>query len=266
MEAQFAAEHFDKVAATYDSDNRISKIAHDLLALAPPISATSVVLDNACGPGIITGEVRKQNASADEHLRIYATDISPGMIEQVREKNWPGVEAIVMDAQELAFAENTFTHSFTNLGIFMFPDPEKGAAEIYRTLKPGGVAVITSLKQVGWIRIFQNAQRTVRPEAPLWKGLLAEEWSTRRKLESVIQAGGFSADSIDVTTAGSSIPGNMMGGFLDSIKDIATSMITQDWSEDEKRQFEAALAGEFRALKAIPQDFEIITWAAGARK
>ncbi|ORY04457.1 S-adenosyl-L-methionine-dependent methyltransferase [Clohesyomyces aquaticus] len=262
MDAEFGAAHFDRVASSYEATDATSKIARELLALAPPISAKSAVLDNACGPGIITSEIKKQSHSAD--ARICAVDISPAMIEKVREKNLPGVEAGVMDAQNLNFANDIFTHSFTNMGIFLFPDPEKGAVEIYRTLKPGGIAVVTSIKQAGWIRIFQSAQRAVKPGVPLWNGMLLEEWSTKEKLQSVIEAGGFRKENIDFGTAGSVMPGSMMGSFLESIKDKATSMITEGWSKQEQDGFDVALQVELERTPS--QSFEIETWVAVARK
>jgi ubiquinone/menaquinone biosynthesis C-methylase UbiE len=269
MEAHLGAKHFDKVAATYEprgASSKISKTAGELIAFAPPISQSSIVLDNASGPGIITGEILRQSESAGAAPQIYAADISPAMIETLRQKNWTGVKSDVMDAQELSYADDFFTHSFMNMGIFLIPDPEKGAAEIYRTLKFGGVAVITSIKQVGWVRTFQAAQREVRPEAPLWKGLLKEEWSTEEKLKSVLQAGGFSPESIDIKTTESSQPSHMIGSFLASIKDNVALMITKDWSEAEKQQFAVVLEEQFENRISKPQEYEIILWVALARK
>jgi ubiquinone/menaquinone biosynthesis C-methylase UbiE len=269
-ESCFGAEHFDKVAATYE-DSRTSspmnKIARDLISFAPPISSTSIVLDNASGPGIITGEILNQAASsAGGPPIIYAADISPAMIDILRKKNWPSVKSDVMDAQALSYPDNTFTHSFTNMGIFLFPEPEKGAAEIYRTLRPGGVAVITSIKQVGWVRIFQAAQKEVKPEAPLWKSPLKEEWSTDIKLRSVVQAGGFEPENIEIKTTESSMLSNTLVDFLASMRNSVTQMITKDWSEVEKRRFEVVLQEQIEKEMSNPRELEIVAWVAVARK
>jgi ubiquinone/menaquinone biosynthesis C-methylase UbiE len=266
---RFGAEHFDKVAATYEdsrSSSPMMKIARDLISFASPISSTSIVLDNASGPGIITGEILNRSASADGAPIIYAADISPAMIDILRKKNWPSVKSSVMDAQALSYPDNTFTHSFTNMGIFLFPEPEKGAAEIYRTLQPGGVAVITSIKQVGWVRIFQAVQKEVKPEAPLWKSPLKEEWSTENKLRSVVQVGGFNSEDIEIKTTESSMLSNMLGDFLASMKDSVTQMITKDWSEVEKRRFEVVLQEQIEKETSNPRELEIVVWVAVARK
>lgn len=263
MKPVFGADHFDKVAEVYDSRSKMMSFAPALIALAPPITNTSIVLDNACGPGVITDGIKTQSIPP---ARLCAVDVSPGMIETLRQKALPGVEAEVMDAQKLSFRDDTFTHSFTNMGIFLFPNPEKGAAEIYRTLKPGGIAVVTSIKQVGWPRIFQAAQRTVRPEAPLFNGMLAEEWATKEKLDAVLQAGGFLSIDVSITTVESSMQGAQQKPFVDSIAAEATAVITEGWSQEEKQQFDSALQEQIQVSMTDNEVFEIVVWAAAAKK
>ncbi len=171
-----------------------------------------------------------------------------------------------MDAQELSYIDNTFTHIFMNMGIFLLPNPEKGASEMYRTLKPGGVAVITSIKQVGWIRIFQAAQKEVKPEDPLWGDPLKKEWNTKEKLSSVVQAGGFKPEDIEIKMTRASQPSDMLRDFLASMKDNMAKIITKDWSEVEKRRFELVLEEKIEKEMSDPQESEVIAWAAVARK
>jgi len=171
-----------------------------------------------------------------------------------------------MDAQELCYSDNFFTHSFMNIGIFLLPDPVRGAAEICRTLKPGGVTVISSIKKVGWVRIFQAAQKEVKPEATVWKGPLKDEWSTEQKLKSVVQAGGFKHENIDVITAESSLPKNMLCNLLDSMKDQVVLMITKDWSEVEKQKFDLVLEEQLLKELTSPHESEIVAWVALVRK
>jgi ubiquinone/menaquinone biosynthesis C-methylase UbiE len=59
-----------------------------------------VVLDNACGPGVVTKEILKQAGD----VKIDAVDISTPMIEELRSRlssldNSSKVTATVMDAQ-----------------------------------------------------------------------------------------------------------------------------------------------------------------------
>jgi ubiquinone/menaquinone biosynthesis C-methylase UbiE len=72
------------------------------------------------------------------------------MLEQLRKHDWAAqVQSEVMDAQELKYPDDKFTHSFTNFALMAIPDPAKAAKQIYRTLKPGGTAALTTWKQLG---------------------------------------------------------------------------------------------------------------------
>jgi ubiquinone/menaquinone biosynthesis C-methylase UbiE len=80
--------------------------------------------------------------------QIRCVDASPGMIDimhaEIRSNGWAGnVSAAVMSGQDLRFGDSTFDASVTNFGIFFFPDPAAGVSEIRRTLKGGGMAVVT---------------------------------------------------------------------------------------------------------------------------
>jgi ubiquinone/menaquinone biosynthesis C-methylase UbiE len=148
----------------------------------------SVVLDNACGPGIVTGEIQTQVTSSNMPL-IHAVDFSPQMIHEFAQKGkaegWTNVKADIMDAQGLKFDENSFTHSITTFGILLFPDPVKAAREIYKTLRPGGVALVPSWHNSDWwLGILQDVQRAVRPHATPWEGPFTE-WLGIDKLKHV---------------------------------------------------------------------------------
>lgn len=61
-----------------------------------------VVLDNACGPGVVTKEILRRVGPAD--IKIEATDISTTMMEELRTytsslENSSQVTTTVMDAQ-----------------------------------------------------------------------------------------------------------------------------------------------------------------------
>jgi hypothetical protein len=60
-------QHFEKAAANYEKDTGISmrNFAQKAISLTPPITSPAVVLDNASGPGTVTGEILK-NVSRGE--------------------------------------------------------------------------------------------------------------------------------------------------------------------------------------------------------
>ena len=73
----------------------------------------------------------------------------------------------VMDGQDSRFQDGLFDINVTNLGIFFFPDPVKGTKEIYRTLKPGGKAAVTTCKFSGMSPVFYAVQEVIQPAKPI---------------------------------------------------------------------------------------------------
>jgi len=74
-------------------------------------------------------------------------DISIGMLEvgrdKIQKKKLNTVITMVKgDGENLPYQENYFDAITVSFGVRNFEDLEKGLAEIYRTLKPGGVFVV----------------------------------------------------------------------------------------------------------------------------
>ena len=106
------------------------------------ISPEAKILENLCGTGFVTEDILKRGSEAQFH----AVDAAPNMIELAKAKlgDKPNIHYGVMPGEILEFPDKHFTHSFTNLGILFFKSPAAGAEEIWRTLKPGGIAIVTS--------------------------------------------------------------------------------------------------------------------------
>jgi ubiquinone/menaquinone biosynthesis C-methylase UbiE len=115
-----------------------------ILANFAEIKPDDCVLDIACGKGATTFPV-SEKLSAEG--KIYAIDISPNMIAECKKlinhynKN---VHFLVMDAENLKFANESFDKVICGFGLFFLPDIEKGLSEIRRVLKPGGSLVFSS--------------------------------------------------------------------------------------------------------------------------
>ena len=109
-------------------------------------------LDIAAGTGAMLSEVLK--TCSPFHLSsgsFTVTDFSPGMIEKAKrfigsleEYMCTQIYFQVMDAQSLEFEANQFTHLSCMFGIMFFADRSKAFSEMFRVLRIGGMAVISS--------------------------------------------------------------------------------------------------------------------------
>jgi ubiquinone/menaquinone biosynthesis C-methylase UbiE len=122
------------------SGNCTHIIASQMVAsINPPITNSSYILDNACGPGIVSERIGLLHPEAN----IMATDLSPAVIEEVKDliktENWSNMATDTLDVRDLSnIKDNTFSHVFTNLGLPVPGDPDSGTKVtkgVYRVLQ-----------------------------------------------------------------------------------------------------------------------------------
>jgi SAM-dependent methyltransferase len=95
------------------------------------------VLDYGCGHGMAAVVLARVGAT------VTAFDLSPGYVNEARERmraNGVEVECIVADGEELPFPDAAFDAVWGN-AILHHLDLTRAGRELFRVLKPGGVAV-----------------------------------------------------------------------------------------------------------------------------
>jgi MPBQ/MSBQ methyltransferase len=117
------------------------------------------------------------------------------------------------DAEALPFADDTFDRYVSAGSIEYWPDPQRGIAEAYRVLRPGGVGVV-----IGPVR---PAGRTARALADLWM-LFPEQEQYRAWFE---QAG---------------------------FEDVALHPVAPDWYRERRVPYAVAVSGTKRATGPSP--------------
>jgi demethylmenaquinone methyltransferase/2-methoxy-6-polyprenyl-1,4-benzoquinol methylase len=141
------AQMFDNIAKRYDLLNSIlslgihkgwRKQCVSLLKAKQP----KKILDVATGTGDFAIECAKL---APE--KIIGIDISEGMMQFGRDKlKKAGLQNLVTleygNAETVAFASESFDAIVVGFGVRNFQDLEKGLANLYRMLKPGGQLVV----------------------------------------------------------------------------------------------------------------------------
>ncbi|MBW1698431.1 MAG: class I SAM-dependent methyltransferase [Deltaproteobacteria bacterium] len=88
--------------------------------------------------GVGTG---KNTPYYPDGVKIIAIDLSPRMLKRAHKKvvhDHPSVELLEMDAQQLAFPDNSFDTVFGTFVFCSVPDPVAGLRELRRVCKPDG--------------------------------------------------------------------------------------------------------------------------------
>jgi ubiquinone/menaquinone biosynthesis C-methylase UbiE len=232
-------EHFSAFATMYEKQTGgvTREIASRGLAMLPPITSSSVIHDNACGPGVVTKLILKDAAAKGEAPpKIEATDFAKGMIDylqnEISKNGWSSVHAQIRDAADLGcFEDGTFSHSVTNFGLFALPDAVKGAKEIRRTLKDGGVALVTVWKVMDNIAIIHGAQKAIRPDLPLFNPA-SPDWMEEWKLKGVMAEAGFGKVEMHALENWWNFKGEK--GIRELFENPFWDMARKGWTEEEK--------------------------------
>ncbi|CAO2654945.1 Nn.00g116780.m01.CDS01 [Neocucurbitaria sp. VM-36] len=245
-----ALEHFDTLSANYEASTGgcTRELARYLISIAPSFTPDSKDLDNACGNGIIAQEILLSNPNVP--LNIACVDGAPAMVDLARHavqaRNSSATLSFdVVPGEKLTFPDEQFTHSITNQGILFFNDGAKGAREIYRTLKPGGTAIVTSWKNLGYIDLIHKAQKAIRPSDTLFRIPISDDWYSAAFLEKTLGDAGFQDVAVHekkVHYAAKSV--EEMCGYLVKL----FGQLVKGWSEEEIGQFAKELRGAAAAV------------------
>ena len=98
-------------------------------------SRVNRLLELGCG----NGKLWQENKIDLRNREIFLSDISEGMVEEVRKKLGTDFNCIVVDAEKIPFKDNYFDTIIANHMLFYLNDLDEGLKEISRVLKTNGV-------------------------------------------------------------------------------------------------------------------------------
>jgi ubiquinone/menaquinone biosynthesis C-methylase UbiE len=104
--------------------------------------AETDVLELGCGNGLMW---RKNLDRIPDGWRLTLTDLSPGMVDTVRDVLGDRAEYAVVDAQELPFDDASFDAVIANHMLFHVPDRPQALGEIARVLRSGAAFRATTI-------------------------------------------------------------------------------------------------------------------------
>ncbi len=164
---------FDAIVSRYERVNTITTLGLDhgwrrTLVRCLDLPRGAAVLDLACGTGQVLRLVRRSCPDAGP---LVGADFSGVMIREARRRRAGGALFVQADAQHLPLGDNTFDAVTCVFGVRNFADPGAGLAEIFRVLRPGGIAGILEFsmpKAATLKRVYTFYFRYVLPRLASW--------------------------------------------------------------------------------------------------
>jgi ubiquinone/menaquinone biosynthesis C-methylase UbiE len=141
---QQTIDQFTRQAARFAEAPEIKdEAALQLVMQFAGLTAADVVLDVACGPGVLAC------ACAKFALRVTGVDITPAMIERAKDlQASEGLENLtwhIGDVRSLPFPDNTFTVVMSRYAFHHIADPHEVLGEMKRVCKPSGGIVVVDM-------------------------------------------------------------------------------------------------------------------------
>lgn len=240
-------QHFQDKAAEYEkaSGGSTSSIAAHLANICGIIDEKSHVMDLAAGPGVVVDALLQSERPRHgaKSARYAIVDPAASMLDIVKHKiesAWPiphgRISLYNKSAEDLAdtgvFPSGSFSHVFCNCGFMFFPDPVKAAESIYRILKPGGKALISTFTHVGYWTAVERATKKIKPHRPGFEPPFPIEWTNPEYLPTLMHRAGFQNIESTVMETKMSLP---------SVQELAANTARrfggifrqQGWSEEE---------------------------------
>ena len=167
--AEATRRGWDEIAPAFDRrvtdrNLEVSARALDHVSIGPGTR----FLDIASGSGALALSAARRGA------RVTATDISPEMIDRLRDRarteGHDDLEAAVMDGHDLDLPDDGFDITGSQFGVMLFPDLPRGLREMARVTKPGGRVLVVTMgappPALEFLGFFLAAIGAVAPDAP----------------------------------------------------------------------------------------------------
>ncbi|OBS25214.1 hypothetical protein FPOA_05749 [Fusarium poae] len=210
-----------------------------------------IVHDFGCGLGAATAAVVA--ASNANNTKITGSDIDDNVLklyrEQISKNNWPA-EAVKADANDLAFRDQSFTHTIGNALLFVLPnDGVDAVKEMHRTLKPDGVAIVNSWAYVPTLPAIVAACEKTRPAGTPLPRQGLEKWESEDFLRSIVIHGGFPAENVKLERKDVFITIGNLKHFATMLWSFIGGTSSTGWLESDEDTWDVAVDTVVESLK-----------------
>lgn len=188
------ATMFNNISGTYDFLNHFLSLGIDIIWRKKAIKELKSLkpqkmLDVATG----TGDFAFEAIKILKPKEIIGVDISVGMLEvakkKIAERNLGHVFSVQKgDSEGLLFEDNTFDAITVAFGVRNYENLEKGLADMFRVLKPGGKIVVLEFSKPRVFPVKQVYNFYFKRITPFFGGLFSKDKKAYSYLEESVQA------------------------------------------------------------------------------
>jgi ubiquinone/menaquinone biosynthesis C-methylase UbiE len=150
LDKQRYARLFSRTSKVHDSVGGLFAHFGSLLVERAELKPGDRVLDIAAGTGASLVPAAQRVGPTG---RVVGVDLAPGMVDRLRDvieaAQVGNAEALVADAEELPFRDDSFDAVLCGFGLFFFPDPLCALTEARRVLRAGGVVALSTFTRDG---------------------------------------------------------------------------------------------------------------------
>lgn len=195
------------------------------------------ILDLGCGDGVLTSELVRLGCE------VVGVDSSAELVAEARRR---GIDARVMDAEELRFA-GEFDAVFSNAALHWMTRPDLVIRGSWRALRPGG-RFVAELGGHGCIARIEAALTEALARRGIdggahnpWYFPIAEDYGAR------LRRAGFAVETIELFPRPTVLPGDL-GEWLETFADPFLKAVPQRERGDLIAEVRIALEPELRAV------------------
>jgi len=205
----------------------VAELGEPLIGLLAPKPGERI-LDLGCGDGVLTEKIAACGAS------VVGIDASQEMVAAARAR---GLDARVMDGQSLSF-DHEFDAMLSNAAMHWMPRADAVLTGVRRALKSGG-RLVAEFGGAGNVASIVDALFEVLGRRGIdARALMPWYYPSPDEYRQLLEANGFSVDSIDLIPRPTPLPGelsdwldNFCGTFLGAVpvaeRDAATLEIVE---------------------------------------
>lgn len=190
---------FNKVSAVFDgSGPRYFTYFGERMVELAGIKEDEKVLDVASGKGASLFSAAEK---VGKNGVVIGIDIAEGMVNEIdleiQRRNIKNVHAMVMDAEKLEFANETFQHILCGFGVFFLPNYKVAFHEFMRVLKYGGRFSFTTFlrkkddKFIWLDELFDKYLPVYEDELDEYQSEDIPEFDTEEGLYKILNQAGF---------------------------------------------------------------------------